>query len=222
MKQFTSRIDFSLTKKRFLMMGNEFSPIRSSSKSILSIFFISVVSFVFCTQTEINSDELYTNVQLQLVSSPYQQVQDSGSYHNSKMYDLEGKLFTGTQNYFFKKNDQLFTSVTFKKGIRTKEQTFKKSGEEWYRVEIEYDFEKDERISFRGYDLGTLTLEIIDSSSVHSGMHLYREWHPNGLLKFESTSNELGSQGLMTLYDQNGNILEQELYNDGELVEKIK
>jgi antitoxin component YwqK of YwqJK toxin-antitoxin module len=28
--------------------------------------------------------------------------------------------------------------------------------------------------------------------------------------------------GLMTLYDENGEILEQELYEDGELVEKIK
>lgn len=200
-------------------MGKHPSPFRSSAKSILLLPLICFFALLFCTQS--NSDELYSDVFLHTNSITIEE--DTIPARNEIiMLTRNGEPFTGVQSYYFKNTDQLFTSITFKNGIRVKEQMFDEEGNEKYRTEIDYDFESNQRMSVRMYDEQALSIEIIDSSSEHSGMHLYTEWHSNGQLKFESTSNELGSQGLMTLYDQNGNILEQELYKDGELVEKIK
>ncbi len=226
-EKITSRFDFPLTKKRLMMMAKHFSSFRSSAKSILTVCFVSFLSFVFCTQTEIDSDELYTNVQLKLISLPYEQIQDSGGYYDSRMVDTDGNLFTGTQNWYFKKDEQLFLSITFKEGHRVKKQTFRRTGKELYRVEIEYDFETGEQISMHSFDDGILSIESFASSPEDHGLDVYREWHPSGRLKFEMTSyseedRPMVYEGLMTLYDEQGNILQRELYKDGELVEKIK
>lgn len=50
-----------------------------------------------------------------------------------------------------------------------------------------------------------------------------KEWYPNGQIEFELTFHTgMKYHGLMTLFDEKGEILEQELYEDGEMVEKIK
>ncbi len=221
MNRFTSHIDFKLTKKRLVLLNKNRSLAGRIIRLLPLLPMFLFITFIFCSKPD-NPNELYSNVRLQLISSPYEQVQDSGIFYDSRMYDMDGVLFSGVQSHYFKSDDKLLTSVTFKEGLRVKEQTFKRTGEEWYRTEIEYDFEKKKRIAFRGYDLGVLTSELIDSSPDHDGKQLYREWHPNGQLKFQSTSDEKGTQGLMTLYNNSGNVVEQERYEDGELIEKIK
>ena len=50
-----------------------------------------------------------------------------------------------------------------------------------------------------------------------------KQWYSNGGLKFEAYfKGNIEYEGLMTLYDENGEILEQERYEEGELVETIK
>lgn len=221
MNQFTSHIDFNLTRKRFLMMKKQFSVFKSFSKSLLLICFVCVISLLFCTNTENHPDELYTDVTLHS-SNLFLESNTIPAYKETIMLAQSGEPFTGVQSYYFKKNDQLFMTFTFREGIRIKEQVFEADGTEKYRKDTDFDFEVNQRLNVRVYDEGALTIEIIDSSPEHDGLHLYREWHTNGQLKFENTSNELGSNGLMTLYDVDGNIIEQELYKNGQLVEKIK
>lgn len=226
MKQFTSHIDFKLTRKRLVVMNKNRSWARRVIRilPVLPIFLF--IIFVFCTEQH-HPDEVYFDIRLQQIPPPYEQVQDSGVYYNSRMYDMNGELFTGTANSFFKSDDKLLTSITYKEGLRVKEQTFKRTGEEWYRVEIDYDFKSGEQISIHAYDEGVLTMQIFTSSPEHDGLDLYREWHPNGQLKFEMTSysedkRPIIYEGMMTRYNQQGDIIEQELYKDGNLIEKIK
>lgn len=55
------------------------------------------------------------------------------------------------------------------------------------------------------------------------GIASNKTWHSNGQLKYEVYFKEARAyHGLMTSYDENGNILEQSLYDNGELVETIK
>lgn len=53
-------------------------------------------------------------------------------------------------------------------------------------------------------------------------IYISKEYHPNGQLKYKSGKGAFGYEGLMTLYDEQGNITRQELYEKGELVETIK
>lgn len=216
---------WKLEKASFMMSKN-----RSLTKQIFRLIplltALLLVTLLFCDKQS-NPDELYTDIQLQLESPHYRQTLLDRNFDDSRVFDMNGKLFTGTQNYYFKSDDKLFTSVRFKEGLRIREQTFKRTGEEWYRVEIDYDFESGEQVSIHAYDEGALTMESINSSPDHNGLDLYREWYPNGQLKFEMTSyseenKPVVYQGMMTRYDPQGNILEQELYKGGELVERIK
>ncbi|MFV1884118.1 MAG: hypothetical protein ACMZ7B_06510 [Balneola sp.] len=226
MNQFTSHIDFKLTKKRLVIMGKN-SSLASKVIRLLPLLPIFLfITFLFCDR-QTNPDELYTDVQLTRSPSLSNQVLDSGRVYASERYFNNGELFTGTQNYYFKSDDKLFTSVTFKEGLRVKEQTFRRTGEEWYRVEIDYDFDTGEQTSIHGYDEGVLTMQSLTASSEHNGLDVYREWFPNGQLKFEMTSysedkRPIIYEGVMTRYDELGNITEQERYSEGELIEKIK
>lgn len=60
-----------------------------------------------------------------------------------------------------------------------------------------------------------------DISSGSLGYH--KTWHPNGQLKYEAYfESNIQYEGLKTFYDENGNIIQQERYENGELVETIK
>jgi len=65
-----------------------------------------------------------------------------------------------------------------------------------------------------------LSLKKIDTDSLITT----KAWHPNGQLawEFQMKIPGGGRQGLTTIYDENGAIVEQERYEDGELIEKIK
>jgi antitoxin component YwqK of YwqJK toxin-antitoxin module len=62
-------------------------------------------------------------------------------------------------------------------------------------------------------------MEKIDTDSLITT----KAWHPNGQLawEFQMTVPGGGMHGLTTVYDENGDIVEQERYDDGELVETI-
>ncbi|RNC83411.1 MAG: hypothetical protein ED557_10330 [Balneola sp.] len=216
----TSKLNFSITKKRLLMMSKNSPFIQRFGKVLPLVPLLFFIGLMFCDRTVTDAD-LYPDVKLKLLKSPYEQTLGGGVL-DRRMYDSKGNLFTGTQNYYRKENNKLYSSFTYREGVLLLQKAFDESGNELHRVEEEYDFEQSKRVSMRMFDHGFLTVEIQDSSPEHNNMHVFREWHSNGQLKFEMTSDSLGTQGLMTLYDEQGQILEQELYKDGQMIEKIK
>lgn len=95
MKQFTSHLDFSLTKKRFSVMNRKPSLARRVIRLVPLLPAFLFITFLFCEQKP-ESDKLYTDVKLQLKQSAYEQVRAEGNFDDDRMYDMNGNLFTGT------------------------------------------------------------------------------------------------------------------------------
>jgi hypothetical protein len=238
MKPFTSHIDFSLTKKRFKMMGKKFSALRSGTKGLFLIPVLMTATLMFCTRNSGeppykvtgNSDELYSNVDLFMNPERSKELNIKRRGLGIR-YDSEGNPFTGTLETRYSKNDQLFTESVFIDGVLQSSALYHpKSGKLIEKSEFGYIGEQFKRI--RGFlGDGELIEEWVDAKPGEMGY--YKKWHKNGQLKYEAYFTEnvqpeglmtfhTKYQGLMTLYDEQGNIIEQARYEDGELVEKIK
>lgn len=229
MRQFTSHIDFSLTKKRFKMMIKHYSPIRSYSiKMILLPVFIALI-LMFCTKKEDpfphqitaeDNDILYSTVHL-YVNPPKSSKLNIERRGMGIRYDSKGDPFTGTQQYRFVKNDSLFNEVVYENGIMKSSEAYIKDGDSTNIYKSEYDYIGEHYKEVKYYKNGALLEEWKDAESNELGYH--KQWYLNGQLKYEAYfEGNIEYEGLMTLYDEEGNIIEQERYKDGELSEKIK
>ncbi len=142
-------------------------------------------------------------------------------------YTTDNQLFTGSISWFREDNDRLVRKAIFENGLQVEGIEYDKNGNQIFR--IEHVFEDGIRAGFRHYDANDQILrDWLGTPVPGDSLSMIREWHPNGQLKFEGFMSEgkdekpLLYQGLMTLYDKQGKILEQERYKDGELVEKLK
>lgn len=227
MKQFTSHIDFSLTKKRFKMMFKEFSPIRSGSKGMLLVPVLLIMTMMFCSRqpdypikiTD-NSDVLYSTVDLYM-NPPKSRELNIKKRGMGIRYDSEGNPFTGTQELRFVKNDSLFAKTVFENGITKNVSAYFKDGDSTNQYSYEYGYIGEHFKVVKHYRDGLLMEEWKDAAPNELGYH--KQWHANGKLKYEAYfEDNIEYEDLMTLYDEEGNIIEQERYENGILIEKIK
>ncbi|NGP77618.1 hypothetical protein G3570_13295 [Balneolaceae bacterium YR4-1] len=222
MKQFTSHIDFSLTKKRIKMMIKEYSPLRSGFKSFLLLPVLALLILTFCTKetdySDSNSRRLYHVPELHV---DFDRSEELGIPQAlSARFTASGELFTGTQKVYFTKNDSLYMELYFEDGIHTgSEMTI--DGDIFRQVHTVYLNEP--LFGKEIYVNGNLSYENIPPTESEDGMGHIRTWHDNGQLGAEVTyTGDQIYQGLMTEYDEEGNIITQERYEDGEMVKKIK
>jgi len=221
MKQFTSHIDFSLAKKRFKMMVREHSLLRAGSKSLLLLPLLGLLILSFCSKKkeypDQHSEELYYVPELHFDGKRSQELGipiTIGAHFTSS-----GELFTGTQNIYYTENDSLYMEMYFEDGINTGS-VMERDGDIYRIVNGVYlNGPHTKEI----YVNENLTYENIPPTESKDGMGHIRTWHRNGQLGAEVTYTEdQVYQGLMTEYDEEGIIITQERYEDGELVEKIK
>lgn len=165
------------------------------------------------------SDELYADVKLHLENP----VKDYTNGRTLKMYDWTNKPFTGVQSHFYKANDELYSQFEYEEGLLMSAKHFDTSGNQ--RVRVQYEYDEDQRVSTRQYnEADILIVESVSDVMSSDGIGTRKEWHPNGQLKFEMSftsepKKPMIYQGLMTLYDEQGNITKQENYKDGVLIE---
>lgn len=240
MKRFTinltSNLDFSLTRKRFNMMGKPSSTLFSTSKKLICGIFISALTLVFCTQISkevipfvpASDPALYFEIdstRFPLDQRTKQQERESVLGFNTPplVYDKEGgTLYTGEHNSYHldERSELIHIKNTFRKGVGIKYQRFDARGNEISKTELV--FENGVLHSSNSFESGVLSSSSIEPAFSESGYKEFNQFFPTGELKFKMLWNEFGYQGLMTLYDEKGTILEQELYQNGVLVEKIK
>ncbi len=183
------------------------------------------VGLMFCDKQSI-PDEIYSDVQLHYERPSFSAEK---SYKPRPALDISGKPFTGTKTERRKEDNRLFSIEVFEDGLSVERTYFKDDGSQWGKYVSEYENgykvlnrHFDENNTLRTESIGTLILS--DSMIKKSQL---REFYADGSLKYEgffySTKEHVAVyDGQMTLYDEKGQILEQELYKDGELVEKIK
>ncbi|MBD3617399.1 MAG: hypothetical protein HUJ22_12595 [Gracilimonas sp.] len=218
MRQFTSHIDFSLTRKRFKMMVKNVSSFRSNSKKLLLIPLFVVITFTFCTNSKhSNGFSFYTDTELSANI-----VNDGGVFGGPvlRYKGTDDNYHSGTRNHYHKGSNELAFSDTFEDGYRVTRIDYDDSVEISSRYEFEYD--DSNLISRRKFnESGTLIEKWTAPIDRKPGS--IKEWHQNEQLKFEvHYLDNLEYEGLMTLYDENGEIIEQDRYEGGELVESIK
>lgn len=228
MKQFTSHINFSLTRKRFEMMIKHFSPLRSYSKKLVLLPVIMAITLMFCTQqtdtpikiTGDNTGALYSTVEL-FVNS---QKSDELNIENRGIgirYDSAGELFTGTQQFRYLESDSLYSETVYENGLIKSREGFFRDGDSVHRYNYEYDYIGEHFKAVKVYKDGVLIEEWKGTMPDELGFN--KQWYSNGRLKFEAYfKGNIEYEGLMTLYDENGEVLKQERYEEGELVETIK
>lgn len=217
----TSSISFSLTKKRMRMMVRSYSPFRSGSKSLLLMPLLALLVLTFCSKESENYEhvpnETYSDIELHFDAERSQELgipPTVGAHFTSS-----GELFTGTQKIYYTENDSLYMEMYFEDGINTGSR-MTMNGDVIRQVRGVY---RDSPYAKEMYRNGSLTYKDIPPTESEDEMGYVRMWHDNGQLSFEvSYTGDKVRQGLMTEYDEDGNITKQERYKDGELVEKIK
>jgi hypothetical protein len=227
MKQFTSNIDFSLTKKRFRMMLKEFSFLRTGSKGIFLLPILFVSTLMFCTTNSntyphnlsSGNDELYTNVDLYL-NPPRSEELNIEKRGMGIRYDSDGNPFTGTQEFRFVKNDSLFNEIIYENGIMKSSVAYDNEGNALDRFEYGYIGDQFKMVKHIKPN-GMVVEEWRNVTPGELGYH--KKLHSNGQLKYEAYFEEnIEYEGLMTLYNETGEVIERGRYEDGELIEKIK
>lgn len=159
------------------------------------------------------------------------------------VYGPDGGVFSGADKYFLQGTKKLRIENLYENGLRT-HSTYYGDNENISERHVS-NYEDDRLISSFIYDSeGIETQRSIityentepkfyqvylkemlwfENNTLDNGLSNYKEYYQEiEQLKFEMFSNDSGYQDLMTLYDEQGNILEQERYQNGELVEKIK
>jgi len=238
MKQFTSHIDFSLTKKRLKMMGKKISKIKVGAVWLFVLPLSVALIIVFSAQTDdypqtISMQEIwdsmppttYHDVELKYEGSP-------GLYHplderTGVLIGPNGKPFTGERNTYRVETDSLIQKETIVNGkiTQTEFHMYDSTGVFQYRSVVIPSLDEDGNTVSSYYDDRlsdslVLNMKKIDTDSLITT----KAWHSNGELawEFQMKMPGGGMHGLTTVYDEKGVIVEQERYEDGELIEKIK
>ena len=222
MIQLTSDLDFKLTKKRLNMMQRKNSVLRSSVVSSFVLPALILLALIFCTQRSISDDAIYADVEL---SSEV--INENLPYNSASriFYGPDGEKYTGEQNWYFEKTGTLHRKHIYHEGREVQVDIFDLHGNQLSQFKTiwstgESGMEVTSHFKLDASNEPTLIWENIAFDSVT----VVKKYFPNGQIEheyaYEATHGEY--DGLMTSYDEDGNILALARYDMGEMVEKIK
>lgn len=236
-KKLTSRLNFSLTKRRLALIG------KTSSVSHLYFKFLPVlIAFTFSpfmffdqrekspetfatTHEEYWANQIYSDVSLEFQGFPYGEDGIDLSMRIPSLKLLNGNPYSGVENFYLKKNDLLDQTTVYVDGLPVHQKSFDDQGNERSSIDFIYNPQKTRRFSTRYYEYGKLRSETVFSSPDHDGREVHRFWNSEGnfrtLMFLESDDSETKENELIN-YDSLGNVIFHEIRKDGELVEKIK
>ena len=178
MNQFTSKLDFNLTKKRLeIMIKRQNWPISFMKLTFLLPALLGV-TIIYCTQVEeevdISTIELWfgyqeyeSNTEFVIsrgyyASGPNPVYSDTTLYQKKSeininprtYYTVGGELFTGIQNWYYEKSGTLDQTLVIENGIATTVTRFNGDGSELFKSVL-YD-QKEDTLFERSYKNGEL------------------------------------------------------------------
>lgn len=234
---FTSKLNYSLARKRFKMMATSESLWTSLPKALAIAPILAMLSIIFFDLespsnenfnkkfVEIWENQTYSDVALELRGFPFgKDTADLFSRIPSLAF-LEDEPFSGVQNIYNKRTNLLKTSTIFVDGLPVHQKVYESDRNEHSSLDFFYNPKKTKRVSTRYYESGILKSETIFSSPEHNGKRVSKSWAPNGSINFLMIfdSNYFTSKGMEIMqYDEEGTLVSHEQYKDGELVEIIK
>ncbi len=189
-------------------------------------------SFIFCTQTipeEIYFEtiteltplpppftDMYYDVPLKFTGKP------TAFGYQRTYYNQNGELYSGVQKTFFEVTNQLYSEVTFQDGLPILSKTYDLEGVLRRRAEMQY---KEDFLFFKKVT-GEQNYEYYYSEDHLASFKLF---YKNGQVMYEGTrsyiknsSNVLPLVGLISWYNEDGELTQRHLYDDsGELLKEI-
>ncbi|GAA5520649.1 hypothetical protein LQ318_02860 [Aliifodinibius salicampi] len=201
------------------MMFRQYSPFRSGSKTALLWPFLALLTLTFCSQKADYSDsktsKIYHDPELHFDGELSEELGKPLATH----YTSSGEPFTGTQKVYYTENDSLHMELYFEDGLNTGSVQYKDGDTIRIKSGIYQKFPRLQEMYVNDH----LVYKDVFPTESEDGMGNIRMWHNNRQLsvKVNYTGDQV-YQGLMTEYDKEGNIITQERYEDGEMVEKIK
>ena len=210
------------------MMAKKFSALRTGSKGIFLIPLLLSFILMFCTKniedgySKITnySDKYYVNVDLY---NNYERSKELGieNVGPSIRFDSAGNPFTGTHQVRYRKNNRIAFEAKYENGVLKSNTRYSAEGDTLARYSFSVVGGKFRTV--REYNQNGMLVEKWTNPQSDDSLGTIKQWHHNGQLKYEAYyKGNLQYEGLMTLYNKQGNILEQEQYEDGELIKKIK
>ena len=220
----TSSIGYSLTKKRLRMMVRSHSRLRSVLKTALLLPLLALLTLTFCTKKTVYSEsdlfpnKIYYSVP-KLHPDPKRSEELGIPLTDGAQFTSSGEPFTGTKKVYYTKNDSLYMKQYYKDGIETGSLMYSDGDSTIHK----YDWSLHKPNLKESYTNGILVYKDVLPSESKDGMGHIRQWYKNGQLSYEvSYTGDHIKQGLMTEYNNEGNIIKQERYKDGKVVKKIK
>jgi antitoxin component YwqK of YwqJK toxin-antitoxin module len=238
MNQFTSSLDFSLTKKRLRMMGKRISTLRKFSLWALLIPIITGSALMFCTRTPdepevlswpeivaIASTNNFYNIELYCDGDCY-------TYHplhdrSGIWYGPDDRPYNGERKQYTLEKGLLISNQSFENGKVIRSEHFYEGTSDW-RVLINYLIYENGDLISQFYT--NLNADDLYQNRLVTENHLEKHeqlFYSNGQLMADWTTiktdenSEAQYHGLRTSYNVDGSIQLQELFTNGELIEKI-
>jgi len=214
-----SNLNFYLTKKRLMMMTKSKSLLSSSVKIALLTPLIPILILFYNTRV-IDRHNIKGTYETKLIAETVA-VDDTFSYIQLNTED--GEPYSGSNKLFDPKTGILETEAIYDKGMPISIKTYNGIGQVFFRNVFDYEngLPKKQRL----YISGNLFMEYIYPTPERDYQGIQRYWHlEEGKIQYEAhfLNNSENFHGLVTEFDTQGNIVEQERYEDGELVETIK
>jgi hypothetical protein len=206
------------------MMGKKISKLKVGAVWLFLLPLSVALIIVFSSKTDNpvqNSNTIYFVPELHLDSNRSEELGIPSSV--GAHFTSSGEPFTGTQKIYYIENDSLYMEMFYKDGINTGSR-MTRNGDVIRQVHGVYN---DDPHLMEMYRNGNLIYKDIPPSDSNDRLWYTRMWHDNGQLALEvyHSGDNIGDkmrQGLLTEYDEDGNITMQERYENGELIETIK
>lgn len=202
-------------------MAQKFSVHQSGTKTMLLLPLLALFTLTFCTKKadspEVSLSKKYSVPELQYNAARSAELGIPTTW--GAHFTNSGELFTGTQRIYFTANDSLIMELFFEDGINTGSvmQMDEAVVRQVHGIYLDSPYLKEM------YFNEMLAYEDVPPTENEDGVGYKRTWHRNGQLGAEvSYTGRNIYHGLMTEYDEEGNIIKQDRYENGELVEKIK
>ncbi|MFP8489611.1 M56 family metallopeptidase [Gracilimonas sp. Q87] len=214
-----SNLNFFLTKKRLLMMTKSSSLISSSIKIAALTPLIPILILLFNSRV-IDRDHIQGIYETQLIPDT---VAVDKNYSFVQFETVEGELFTGSNKLFDPKTGILKKEAIFENGRSISIKTYNGIGQVSFRSIFEYEEGIPERQRY--YMLGQLFSEYTYPTPSRDYQGMQRYWYTEeGVMQYEAhfLMDPDNFHGLVTAFDTQGEITEQERYENGQLIEKIK
>lgn len=234
---FSSKLNFSLTKKRLSLIRKRSSVSSLYFKALPVLLAFAFSPFLFFEQKEhidgpyeINWQEYWASLSYSDVNLEFQRLPFTGDsisilQHIPRLALLDGKIYSGIQNTYEKETDLLEHSSIYIDGLIVHSKSFDSEGTEFSSLDYFYNPQKTMLNYTRYYQYGKLRLETIYSSPTHNDAMVFKHWNERGYLKMLSILDKRDPKityGEVISYDENGKVTSHERYEGLELVEKIK